>query len=238
MPAVSGARRRGRRGLALGIRQAGGDQHGVTKAKEAVALGHCFGISGEHAAATGKRRHQHEQRRARQVKVGKQGIDDLEAVLRLPGSARIDEELRGAPAGARRVGTGWRRRLQRAHHRRPDSHYRATGSLGGGDGSGGGGGHVIALQVHHVLVRIIAAQRRKSSRADVQGDRDRIDAARLQGGQHLRRKVQSRRGGGDRAGYFGKHRLVALAVGGLRRRVGRGGGSALAMDIRRQRHLP
>src|SRR5690606_30007589 len=65
-------------------------KHGIAIAKKAVLLTHGFGIRRQHPITSSKCRHEHQQGRARQMKVGDQGIDAAELI------ARINEDI-GVP---------------------------------------------------------------------------------------------------------------------------------------------
>src|SRR5699024_6682910 len=64
------------------------DKHGVSKRKEAITLFHRLLISRQHMLSASQGRHQHNQRRLRQMEVGNQTVQDLKAI------SRIDEDIR------------------------------------------------------------------------------------------------------------------------------------------------
>ena len=74
---------------------------------------------------------------------------------------------------------------------------------------------------------VVAAHRLEGARADVQGDRAALDAARRERREQLGVEVQRRGRRGDRAGLRREHRLVAALVVG----------AVVAGDVGRQRHV-
>ena len=75
-----------------------GDEHAITIAKEFVALGHRVLICGNGVLKAGKRAHQHDQSRLRQVEIGNQGIDHLIVI------ARVDKDRGVVMEGADLLG--------------------------------------------------------------------------------------------------------------------------------------
>ena len=71
--------------------------------------------------------------------------------------------------------------------------------------------------VHDVFGEVFVAHRLECPRANVQRHLRRRHAARADGSEQRRVKMQPGGGGGDRAAVFGKHRLVALLVAFQRR---------------------
>src|SRR5262249_2923411 len=115
--------------------------------------------------------------------------------------------------------------LERADYRGADGDDGAAGGFGRVERGGRLRGHLVALDVHDVLGHVVDAHRREGAGADVERDRDVVEA-----GQHLVGEVQARRRRRDRAGRAGEDGLVALSV------VLRWAGGAI--DVRRQRQLP
>ena len=56
------------------------EQYRVVVAEEVIAFGDGMGVGGADGVVAGEGRDQHEQRRFRQVEIGDQPVDDLEAV--------------------------------------------------------------------------------------------------------------------------------------------------------------
>ena len=66
------------------------DEHGVAVAVEAVSLGDGMRIGAQDVLSAGERAHEHEQRRAREMEIRHQAINDLEVI------ARVDEQFRSS----------------------------------------------------------------------------------------------------------------------------------------------
>src|SRR5437879_4774406 len=74
------------------------EQHGIAVAEEAVALRNRVRIRGADLVVAGEGRHQHQQRRFRQVEIGDQARDSLERI------AGRDEQRGVGAAGLQRTG--------------------------------------------------------------------------------------------------------------------------------------
>ena len=167
----------------------------------------------------GECRSEYEKRRARQVEVGEQPVDDPET------KSRSDEKRR-----LRRAGADPRRRrggLQRAQRRRTDRNDGTPGRARRGDRRGSRIGNVEALAVHAMLREILGFDRLEGARADVQRQSREGHAVRPQSIEHRSVEMEARSGRSDGPRVAGVDRLVALAVGGSR----------CTPDVRRQRHL-
>jgi len=175
----------------------------------------------EHACAPGEGADQHEQGRARQVEVGEQQVDGAKAVARQD----VDAGLAGEGLN-RAVGGG--RSFEQAERRGADRDDAPAGRAGGVDGPGRCLRQLAGLQVHPVVARVLDLDRQEGAGADVEGERDAVDAARRERVQQAGREVETSGGGGDRAGPARENGLVVAEVGGFRP-VG-------ALDVGRQRH--
>src|SRR5690242_8049196 len=92
------------------------DEHRVAITEEAIACRHCMTVSLEHRLASGEGAHQHQKTRFRQMEVGEQHIDHLEA------KTRCDEEPRLTRPGRKilTLRASECRRLERPYDRGAD----------------------------------------------------------------------------------------------------------------------
>jgi hypothetical protein len=177
----------------------------------------------EHPRLARERRHQHQQRRFRQVEVGQQRIDRTDAItgkdedLRL---ARERQQFAIVPGPAVAPGT-----LQCAHHGGADGDDASTGRARAADLFDQLGADVEPLAVHAMLAHVVDAYRLESAGADMQGDVAELHATRAQRIQQRIVEMQSRGRRRDGADLAREHGLVAFVVVGAR----------LAVDVRRQR---
>ena len=65
------------------------NQHSVAEGKEPILLLHRRAISVQNVRAVVKRRHQHEQRAFRQVKIGDQAVNGFESISGIDENSRI-----------------------------------------------------------------------------------------------------------------------------------------------------
>ena len=178
-------------------------------------------VGGAHGAEAGEGRHEHEQRRARQVEVGHQRVDGFEAITGRDEDRRIARPGRNASV----VACG---AFKNAQRRRADGDDAATACPRFVERGGGFGGDLAPLAVHLVLAGVVGLHGKECARSDVQRHEMARDTARAEGGEKLGREVQpgGRRGNGPV--ILRVDSLIALAVAII--------GAALQGDVRRQRH--
>ena len=115
----------------------------------------------ERGRATGERGHQHQKRRARQMEVRHQRIDDPPIVT------FADEDVGVARPTAQAIGSARLRpcaRLERTNHRGADGDHAAACGPRRGDRLAGCGGQLQPLAVHAVRRRIVVAHRAERTR--------------------------------------------------------------------------
>ena len=199
-------------------------QHGIAVAEEAVALAHRVRVGREHQLAAGERRHQHQQRRLRQMEVGQQRIDHPEAIARADEQRRLARHRPSTAASSRPPARPTRARAPPWCRPRPRDRPRARArSIAAAVAAP----TLVALGVHQVLLERLGAQRLEGARAHMQRDARRARCPRGQRRQQRRIEMQAGGRRGDRARYARPEALVALAVAIAGR----------PLDIGRQRHL-
>ena len=180
-----------------------------------------MGIGRLHLLGAHQRADQHEQSRSRQVEIGDEAVDTVEAIARRDEDRCVALERANHP-----VGTG--STLDQAQTGGADrDHAPATGAHRV-EPVGGGGIDASPFGVHLVVERIVGLDRKEGARPDVQRQRGVLDAClpklRHQRGREVERRSRSR----HRAFFGSEHRLIIVGI--LRvRRAARG-------DIGRQRH--
>ena len=155
------------------------------------------------------------------MEVRQHGVDRPEPV------PRRDEEAGPARRGGRggRAGLGVAvQRLEHAHGRRPHGHQPPALGPGGIEPGDRIRRHVVGLLVDDVFLDALLGHGPERVDAHVQRDRHHVYAARAEGGEQLRREMQSRRGRRGRALRLGVHRLVVV------------GSCQGSLDVGRQRH--
>ena len=183
------------------------DEHAVAIGEEPISGLDRMTVGGERVFSSGKRAHQHQQGRLRQVKIGEQRLDYVQ------GGARGEEDVCGAGMGLEAVDAGTV--LQHADRR-------------------GAGGHdapafaqrVIDLQRGFIRQRV--PFRMETDLCHLRHphwlERAQPDMERQVGDEHasgadllknFRGEVQSGGGCGDRAALLRKDRLVTLTIKGL-----------------------
>ena len=190
-------------------------EHAVAVTEEAVPLTHGLLIRLQDQLPRGKRAHQHQQRRARQMKIRQHHVHMAKRV------GRADKNVRRAVPRLD-VAAG----LQRPRHRRAHRHHAARAA----DGRRCFRRNREPLGVHLVFLDVLDLHGAERADADMQRDECMSDAGRLKLFQHVRREMESgrrRRHGARRAREHGLV-TVAVRVEGLRR----------PFDVRRERRGP
>ncbi len=179
-----------------------------------------MGIRGANVGVTGESRHEHQQRRFREVEVRAEPFDDAKPV------ARRDEEPRFGFAGAHTAGR-IRRGFERAQAGRADGDDPPAPRARRIDGGDGLGRDAIPLGVHPVGGKVLAFDRLERPGADMERDERRRDAGSRELTEHRLVEVQPRRRRRCRTRMARIDRLVARRVRGV-------GGTR---DVGRQRHV-
>src|SRR5439155_4837013 len=123
------------------------DEHCIAVAEETVPLGDRMSISAANRFHSGERRHEHQQRRLRQMKIGEQAIDDAEA------ESGGDEEACLAGQGLHSASIG--RRLERPQRRRPDSQNTSAASTRDRDRLSCGRRNIKSFGMHSMLRKVL-----------------------------------------------------------------------------------
>ena len=127
-------------------------------------------IRGQHFLAPREGRHQHQQARLRQVKIGKQSANEVEV------ETGRNEDLRFSSVRLKRAAGGLAGAvLQGANHGGADGDDAPAFGDGAIDRVRSGRGERVALAVEMNLIHALDAQRRKGFQADVERDAGDLD---------------------------------------------------------------
>jgi hypothetical protein len=170
----SSASRRPRRAHGVSAsRRCAFEQHRIAVAEEAVAIRDGMGVRGADVAVAGERRHEHQQRRLREVEVRAQPFDDAKPVAGRDEQPRFGFTGVHLPDSSAAASSARRLVVPIATIRPP----RARAASIGGNGLGR---NAIALGVHPVSFDVVAVDRLERPGADVKRDERRRDAGKPQ----------------------------------------------------------
>jgi hypothetical protein len=186
------------------------NQHAIAVAVESIALANCFLVGPKQKLAAGKCAHEHEQTRARQMKIRQQKIDGLKPIR------RINENVCGAGLGDE-FSIAALGRFQDAH----DCSSHRCDSTGVVDPGGGRRGNRKVLGMHAMLGDVLRAHGQECSRPDMQRHESVRDLA-----QDLRGEMETSSRRCERTRCLGENSLVTRSIFSV----------AVASDLRRQRH--
>src|ERR1019366_502855 len=196
------------------------DEHRIAVAEESVARRDGLEVGAEDVLLPRECRDEHEERRAGEVEVRQERVDDVKC------RAGYEEEIRLERPGGDSLAVCAGRGLERAYGRRADRHdapplsFRAIHALGGVRGN------LRPLEVHPVLLDAVHLHGLERAEAHVQRHARDLDTFRGDGGEQLFREVQARGGRRDRAGAIREDGLVVdrvLRVRDAKRTVDVGG---------------
>src|SRR6266567_283907 len=201
------------------------NEHRIAVAEEAVALANRLGIRGQNQITSAcligssEGADEHQQGRAREMKICKERVRDFEVVR------RIDENLRLAGAGEHCApppgplpmpwgggrGRGGKA-LKYPHGSGADGDDRPPGPLGLVNFARAFLAQLVTLRLHRVGGDGFSLHRRKRSQSDMQRDEADLHACRTDFVQQRFGEVQTRGGRSDGAWRLGENSLVALTV--------------------------
>ena len=144
----------------------------------------------------------------RKVKIGEQGIHDLEA------RGGMEKKFCASASGEERAVVLRGDAFEDARGGGADGEDAAARGAGARDEFGGGGRDFVAFLVHDVFAERGGFHRREGAEADVQRDEAEVRAGVAQLREEARREVEARGGRGDGAGGVRVDGLVTLAVAG------------------------
>jgi hypothetical protein len=199
--------------------EVGPEQHRVTVAEKPVALTHGVSIGSQCRFAPGECCHQHQKRRAWQMKIRDHRVDHTKC------EAGRNEDNRSAVESRKRAGD--RRGFQCAYRRRTDGDDAAAARARALDRRNEIRRDLHALRMQRTCRLLFLAQRRKSSGTDVQGQVSKLYAHSRQGFEQVPIEVEAGSRCGNRTWAARIDRLITrlvIRLGGTR-------------DIWRQRHF-
>ena len=165
-------------------------------------------VGGADRSVSGERGDEHEERRAGQVEIGEQAIDDAEAIPWC-------DEQRGFCVSRCDISARCSRRLQRTQARRADRDDIVAAGAGAFDRCHGRCGNAESLAMHAMLCQVVRVDWLEGSGADMQGQISERDSVRFEPGEEGQVEMQARCRRGDSARIAGVNGLIPISIVGV-----------------------